>query len=110
MKKKSLYPSPGCRKIIHFLVMKASFIFLLLLTLQIKANVYAQQLRLDLNLQNATLKEVIQEIRLHSDFSFVYSDADLSGIQDRDVLFKDATIGGIEKLFTRDEAGVRYYG
>lgn len=61
MKKKSLYPSPGCRKIIHFLVMKASFIFLLLLTLQIKANVYAQQLRLDLNLQNATLKEVIQE-------------------------------------------------
>ena len=61
MKKKSLYPSPGCRKIIHFLVMKASFIFLLLLTLQIKANVYAQQLRLDLNLQNVTLKEVIQE-------------------------------------------------
>ena len=41
--------------------MKASFIFLLLLTLQIKANVYAQQLRLDLNLQNVTLKEVIQE-------------------------------------------------
>ena len=97
MKKKSLYPSPGCRKIIHFLVMKASFIFLLLLTLQIKANVYAQQLRLDLNLQNATLKEVIQEIRLHSDFSFVYSDADLVGITQRNVQMKDATIEEVLK-------------
>ena len=99
MKKKSLYPSPGCRKIIHFLVMKASFIFLLLLTLQIKANVYAQQLRLDLNLQNATLKEVIQEIRRFGrDHS---TECTNEGCNDR---------GGIEKLFTRDEAGVRYYG
>ena len=97
MKKKSLYPSPGCRKIIHFLVMKASFIFLLLLTLQIKANVYAQQLRLDLNLQNVTLKEVIQEIRRHSDFSFVYSDADLVGITQRNVQMKDATIEEVLK-------------
>ena len=92
MKKKSLYPSPGCRKIIHFLVMKASFIFLLLLTLQIKANVYAQQLRLDLNLQNATLKEVIQEIRLHSDFRFLYSDAGLLWLTQCNVQMKDATI------------------
>ena len=97
MKKKSLYPSPGCRKIIHFLVMKASFIFLLLLTLQIIANVYAQQLRLDLNLQNVTLKEVIQEIRRHSDFSFVYSDADLVGITQRNVQMKDATIEEVLK-------------
>ena len=97
MKKKSLYPSPGCRKIIHFLVMKASFIFLLLLTLQIKANVYAQQLRLDLNLQNVTLKEVIQEIRRHSDFSFVYSDADLVGITQRNVQMKDAMIEEVLK-------------
>ena len=97
MKKKSLYPSPGCRKIIHFLVMKASFIFLLLLSLQIKANVYAQQLRLDLNLQNVTLKEVIQEIRRHSDFSFVYSDADLVGITQRNVQMKDATIEEVLK-------------
>lgn len=91
--------------------MKASFIFLLLLTLQIKANVYAQQLRLDLNLQNVILKEVIQEIRRHSDFSFVYSDADLVGITQSECTNEGCNDrGGIEKLFTRDEAGVRYYG
>lgn len=95
MKKKSLCPGPGCRKIIHFLVMKTSFVFLLLLTLQLEASVYAQQVRLDVNLRNATLKEVINEIRRHSDFSFVYSDADLAGVMQRNVQMKNATIDDI---------------
>lgn len=95
MKKKSLYPGPGYRKIIHFLLMKASFIFLLLLTMQMKANVYAQQLRLDVSLRNASLKEVVNEIRRNSDFSFVYSDADFIGVSQRNVRFRNATVDEI---------------
>lgn len=97
MKKKSLCPGPGCRKIIHFLLMKASFIFLLLLTMQMKANVYAQQLRMDLDLRNVSLKEVMKEIRRNSDFSFVYSDVDLMGVSQCNVQLKNATVDDILK-------------
>lgn len=92
MKKKSLCPGPGCRKIIHFLMMKAGFIFLLLLTFQIQASVYSQQVRLDMNLKNVSLKEVINQIRQNSDFSFVYSDADFAGISGKDLKFKNASV------------------
>lgn len=92
MKKKSLCPGPGCRKIIHFLMMKAVFIFLLLLTFQIQASVYSQQVRLDMNLKNVSLKEVINQIRRNSDFSFVYSDVDLTGISGKDLKFKNASV------------------
>ena len=92
MKKKSLCPSPGCRKIIHFLVMKASFIFLLLFAVQIQASVYSQQTRLDMDLRNVTLKEVINEIRKSSDFSFVYSDSDFAGILGKNLKFKNASV------------------
>ena len=107
MKKKSLCPGPGYRKIIHFLLMKASFIFLLLLTVQMKANVYAQQQRLDLNLRNVSLKEVISEIRRNSDFSFVYSDVDLIGVGQRDVRLKNATVDEILKNCLQG-TGLRY--
>ncbi len=40
---------------------------------------------------------MIQEIRRHSDFSFVYSDADLVGITQRNVQMKDATIEEVLK-------------
>lgn len=97
MKKKSLYPIPGCRKIIHFLVMKTSIVFLLLLTLQVNASVYSQQVKLDMDLQNATLKEVFNEIRRHSDFSFVYSDSDFKGLGKCNVQLKGATVDDILK-------------
>ena len=95
MKKKSLSLGPGCRKIIHFLMMKACFIFLLLFTMQIQASVYSQQVKLDMNLRNVTLKEIINEIHHHSDFSFVYSDVDLIGVTQRTVVLKNASIDDI---------------
>ena len=50
---------------------------------------------MSMELERASIKQIINEIKLHTEYSFVYSDADLSGIQDRDVLFKDATIESI---------------
>lgn len=91
MGKKSLYPYPGCRKIIHS-VMKTVFIFLLLLTLQVNASVYSQEVKLNLNLKNGTFKEIIDEICRLSEFSFVYSDWDLPQTRVKNLKFRDASI------------------
>lgn len=92
MEKKSLYPYPGCRKIIHYLVMKTFFIFLLLLTLQANASVYSQQVKLNLEVKNGSFKDVINEIGRQSEFSFVYSDWDLPQTGVQDLNFHDASI------------------
>lgn len=76
-------------------MMKATFILSVLFALQVHAGVYSQQVRMSMELERASIKQIINEIKLHTEYSFVYSDADLSGIQDRDVLFKDATIESI---------------
>ena len=70
MKKKSLYPYPGCRKIIHYLVMKTFFYFLVLLTLQANANVYSQQVKLNLEGENGSFKDIINEIGRQSGVQF----------------------------------------
>lgn len=76
-------------------MMKVGFVFLLLLTIQIQASVYSQQVRLSMNLKNVTLKEVIDEIRRNSDFSFVYSDADFGGITGKNLNFTNASVEDI---------------
>lgn len=92
MEKKSLYPYPGCRKVIHYLVMKTFFIFLFLLTLQANANVYSQQVKLNLEVKNGNFKEIINEICRQSEYSFVYSDWDLPQTGVKDLNFHNASI------------------
>lgn len=92
MKKNPYASMLRCRKIFHLLMVKTSFVFLLLWTWQLKAEVHAQQLKLDVNLRNVTLKEVINEIHRRSDFSFVYSDADFLGLERMNVRLKEATV------------------
>ena len=95
--KKNLYACMDRhRKVMKLiLMMKATFILSVLFALQVHAGVYSQQVRMSMELERASIKQIINEIKLHTEYSFVYSDADLSGIQDRDVLFKDATIESI---------------
>ena len=51
-----------------------------------------QEERLTVNLQNASLKEIINEIKRLSGYDFVYSDADLVAFQRRDVNFREVTL------------------
>ncbi|MEG1738805.1 MAG: STN domain-containing protein, partial [Odoribacter sp.] len=96
MKKNSLYPSPGYRKIIKLLlVMKFTCLFLFLFTIQSQASVYSQEIKLDIHLKNATLKQVINEIKRNSEFSFVYSDIDFSDLLAKDIACKNATVDDI---------------
>ena len=49
-------------------------------------------MKLSFSLKNATLKDVINEIKRVSVYDFVYSDPQLKSFRQRDVAFKDATI------------------
>ncbi len=74
-KKRDEWPHPiGCvaRKII--LTMKLTFVLLLLSVLQLTASVYSQNSKLSLDLQNRTVKEVLQKIEEQSEFRFFYNE------------------------------------
>lgn len=96
MKKKCYAYVDRHRKLMKLiLMMKATFILSVLFALQVHAGVYSQQVRMSMEFESASIKQIINEIKLHTEFSFVYSDADLEGIVNKDVMFKDATIEDI---------------
>ncbi|MBC5620768.1 MULTISPECIES: SusC/RagA family TonB-linked outer membrane protein [Butyricimonas] len=84
-------------KKIFNVVGKRRFLFLLFLvfTTQISLNAYSQGKSLTFSLKNATLKEIINEIRKLSDYDFVYRDVNLEAFKRRDVSYKDAAIDAV---------------
>ena len=60
--------------------------------MQFSQRVYSQEMKLSFNLKNATLKDVINEIKRISVYDFVYSDPQLTSFKQRDVSFTNATI------------------
>ena len=78
-------------------VRKRWFLFLLFLvfTTQLSQQAYCQEVKMTFSLKNATLKEVINEIKRISAYDFVYSDSYLSAFKQRDVSYKDATIDAV---------------
>ena len=95
--KKNLYAyMDRHRKVMKLiLMMKATFILSVLFALQVHAGVYSQQVRLSMNLEKATIKQVIGEIKRNTEFSFVYSDADIAGMECVDVFFKNEPVENI---------------
>jgi TonB-linked SusC/RagA family outer membrane protein len=74
MKKKSfteLFPQGGsCKKLL--LIMKLSFILTLVSVFNVTASVYSQSVRINLELKNATLESIFQEIQEQTEFDFYY--------------------------------------
>lgn len=58
----------------HLLIMKLAILLLLIGTLQTTASVYSQNTRLNLSLNDKTIKEVFREIEQQSEFRFLYND------------------------------------
>ena len=84
-------------KKISNVVGKRRFLFLLFLifTTQFSLDAYSQEKKISFTLENASLKEIISEIRKSSDYDFVYRDVNLEAFTRRDVTFKDATVAQI---------------
>ncbi len=57
-----------------FLIMKLTFVLILLGVLQLSASVYSQNLKLSLDLRDQTVKEVLQKIEEQSEFRFFYNE------------------------------------
>jgi len=80
-------------KKIFNVVGKRRFLFLLFLifTTQFSLKAYSQEKKIKFALKNASLKEIMNEIKKLSDYDFVYRDINLETFTRRDVAFKDAT-------------------
>ena len=72
------------------------FLFLAILTTGFPREALAQQEeKLTLNLKNASIKEIINEIKRMSDYDFVYSDADLANVKRQDASYQQASLDAI---------------
>ncbi|HEX3006822.1 MAG TPA: secretin and TonB N-terminal domain-containing protein [Bacteroidales bacterium] len=76
--------------------MRLSFLLILISTLSLSAGIsYSQQTTISLNLENATLREILKEIGRKSDFSFWYKNNELKDDQRMSLSVKDQTIDKI---------------
>ena len=78
-----------CKRI---LFIKLLFVLLFTGSLQLSASVYSQNIRIDINVNNAHVKEVIKQIRRNTEYTFVYNLEDLNLVEKVTLKIKDATV------------------
>ena len=74
------------------LIMKLTFIFVLVALLEVSANSYSQNPKLSLVVNDAGIKTIFKEIRSKSDFTFLYRSDLLKGLPKMSINVKEATI------------------
>ena len=75
-----------------FRIMKVTFILTCCLVFSATASTYSQNTRLTLNLKNATILDLMQDIESQSKFVFLYQASDLNLNKRVDADFKEAKI------------------
>ncbi len=81
MKKKLglMYPDGrGTPKILK--IMKLTLMMHMLVLWHVSASSYSQEVKLNLNLQNASVKEVFSAIKTQSNFTFIYNEEDINEV------------------------------
>lgn len=79
------------------LIMKLTLILTLLFILNVRANTYSQGAKLDINIQQATLKELFEQVKSQSDYKFLYNNDLVNDDLKIDVKIKG---GSIEDILT----------
>jgi DNA-binding TFAR19-related protein (PDSD5 family) len=74
------------------LVMKITLMFVLISTLTVSASVYSQSAKLNLNLRDATVRQVLDEIEKQSKFKFFYLDEQIDVNRKVDVSITDENV------------------
>ena len=77
------------------LVMNLKVMLLLYTCLYIPTSVYAQEVRLTVKMENATLEQVIWHIQQETDFVFMYGSNDVAEVKGLNVNMKNKTISEI---------------
>jgi TonB-dependent starch-binding outer membrane protein SusC len=105
MQKKCLIGVPdreGQKKL--WKIMKLTIVLLIGFIMTVSAaNTYSQRTKLDVNLSNASIKDVFQYIEQNSEFVFLYRNDDLNTSKKIDVELKDASINQILDQTLKDE-------
>jgi TonB-linked SusC/RagA family outer membrane protein len=74
------------------LIMKLTLLLTILFILNVRADTYSQVTKLDINVRQATLKELFEQIKSQSDYRFLYNNDLVNDNQKIDVNIKDGTI------------------
>ena len=85
-----VYPLGKLSKLL--LIMKLTLILTILSVLNIRASTYSQGTRLDINIRQATLKELFEQIKAQSDYRFLYNNDLVNDDKKIDVNVNDGTI------------------
>ena len=78
------------RKIL--LIMKLTCLFMLLSVFQLTASVSAQNVRMDVDFEDASLSEVFREVRKLSGFNFLYNAEEIDSKESLSIEMKNATL------------------
>jgi TonB-linked SusC/RagA family outer membrane protein len=77
MKKLLTYVSLSRERLIKLLIMRAILLFMLFCAINVSATTYAQTQKLNLNVQDASFKEVVDQLEKQSEFYFFYKSEDI---------------------------------
>ena len=93
---------PLLKKILR--VMRLTTVIILISIMHVSATVYSQATKLSLNMQETTIKEVLQKIESLSEFRFIYQNEQVDLNKKVDVQFKDERVENIlNKIFEGEE-------
>ncbi len=108
MKKKLLnHFSPPREKIKLLLVMKLTLTMIFFTVFQASASAFSQAVKVDIDVRNGTLENVIGQIREQSDYMFVYEAADIKNMGTVTVTMNGADIGDVLATCLRG-SGITY--
>ena len=79
-------------------IMKLTLFIFLIGLMHVSASVYAQQIRLSVSMQNASVKEVLRDIEDQSDFFFLYKNDEIDVNRRVDINIKDKSVEEILEL------------
>ena len=88
-----LFRDSGIRKLLF--VMRITMLLLTVSILQVSASVYSQNTRLNVNLKNASIEEILDEIKEQSEYNFLYRSDIFSDVSEVDLKFEDVTLENI---------------
>ncbi len=104
-KQKNCIHEYGCRKLIR--AMKLTILFFLLGLVSVCAESYSQQTRLNLDLNDVPIMDLLNAIEQQSEFYFFFKNDEISGINKVNAHFQKATIDNVLSQVLKD-TGLSY--
>jgi TonB-linked SusC/RagA family outer membrane protein len=79
------------------IIMRINLTFAFLITMLLQISLAADAQKVTFNKQNASLEDVLKEIRKQTDYNFLYTDAMMKGTKPVDAVFKNASLEDVLK-------------